>query len=107
MRSMLRSILESAGYEVVGEATSGKDALEAYAKLDPDLVLMDIVMPAMDGLNATQALKRYDPRARVVICSAMGQRETVLRAMQAGASDFIIKPFTPGRVLEAVRKALR
>lgn len=107
MRGMLRSILEGAGYQVVGEAANGEEALEQYAELQPDLVLMDIVMPVMDGLEATERLRRSQPRAKVVICSAMGQKETVLKAMQAGARDFIIKPFTPERVLEAVRRGLR
>jgi two-component system chemotaxis response regulator CheY len=104
---MLKDILVKNGYEVVGEAENGAQAIERYRENRPDLVTMDITMPEMDGITAVKELKRYDPEARVVMCSAMGQQAMVVEAIQAGAVDFIVKPFQTDRVLEAVRKAVR
>lgn len=106
MRMMIKDILSKNGYEVVGEAENGLVAIEKYAELSPDLVTMDITMPEMDGIEALRKIKEGDPNARVVMCSAMGQQAMVVEAIQAGAKDFIVKPFQADRVLEAVSKAL-
>ena len=104
MRMTLRRLLEQHGHEVVGEAEDGADAVQKYAELRPDLVTMDITMPKMDGLAALKAILQLDPHAKVIMCSAMGQKSMVLEAIAAGAKDFLVKPFQPDRVLEAVRK---
>lgn len=106
MRMTLRNVLEKNGYEVVGEAEDGYQAVEQYMLSKPDLVTMDITMPEMDGIAAVKEIKSQDPAARVIMCSAMGQQAMVIDAIQAGAKDFIVKPFQPERVLEAVSKAL-
>lgn len=106
MRMMLKDILAKNGYEIVGEAENGKVAVDRFKELRPDLVTMDITMPEMDGINAVRDIKRIEPNARVVMCSAMGQQAMVIDAIQAGARDFIVKPFQPERVLEAIQKAL-
>ncbi|WP_294153428.1 response regulator [uncultured Selenomonas sp.] len=94
MRMMVKDILSKNGYEVVGQ------------ELKPDLVTMDITMPEMDGISAVKEIKKVDPNAKIVMCSAMGQQAMVIEAIQAGARDFIVKPFQADRVLEAVRKAV-
>jgi two-component system chemotaxis response regulator CheY len=106
MRTMIRDILTDAGYEVVGEAATGIEAVERYKSLKPDLVTMDIVMPDLGGIDAVREIVKFDPAARVLMCSAMGQQALVVEAIQAGAKDFVVKPFQPSRVLEAVRRAL-
>jgi two-component system chemotaxis response regulator CheY len=106
MRMMIKNILTDAGYEVVGEAENGAVAVSKYRELKPDLTTMDITMPEMDGLAALKEIRGQDPQARVVMCSAMGQQSMVIESIQAGARDFIVKPFQPERVLEAVQKAL-
>lgn len=106
MRMMIREILERHGYEVVGEAENGEQAVEMYKKLRPDLVTMDITMPEMDGITAVKEIMKFDPKAKIIMCSAMGQQAMVIDAIQAGARDFIVKPFQPERVLEAVTKVL-
>jgi two-component system chemotaxis response regulator CheY len=106
MRMMLKNVLTEAGYDVVGEAENGVVAVARYRELDPDLTTMDITMPEMDGLAALKEIRAGDPSARVVMCSAMGQQSMVIESIQAGAKDFIVKPFQPDRVLEAVQKAL-
>ena len=106
MRMMIKDILSKNGYEVVGEAENGKIAVEKYKELKPDLVTMDITMPEMDGIEAVKQIKAQDATSRIVMCSAMGQQAMVIDAIQAGAKDFIVKPFQPDRVLEAVKKAL-
>lgn len=106
MRTMIADILTGAGYEVVGEAESGLQAVERYKALLPDLVTMDIVMPDMGGIDAVKAIIQADPKARVLMCSAMGQQSLVVEAIQAGARDFVVKPFQPARVLEAVQRVL-
>lgn len=106
MRMMIKDILTKNGYEVVGEAENGQVAVEKFRDLRPDLVTMDITMPEMDGIAAVKEIKAQDPAARVIMCSAMGQQAMVIDAIQAGAKDFIVKPFQPERVLEAVSKAL-
>ncbi|MDX9871936.1 MAG: response regulator [Clostridia bacterium] len=106
MRMMLKDILGKNGFEVVGEAENGAVAVEKYKDLRPDLVTMDITMPEMDGISAVKKIKEVNANARVVMCSAMGQQAMVIDAIQAGARDFIVKPFQPERVLEAIQKAL-
>ena len=106
MRMMVKDILSKNGYEVVGEAENGMKALEKYQELKPDLVTMDITMPEMDGISAVKEIKKIDANAKIVMCSAMGQQAMVIEAIQAGARDFIVKPFHADRVLEAVRKAV-
>lgn len=106
MRMMLKDILNKNGYEVIGEAENGQIGVEKYKELHPDLVTMDITMPELDGISAVKKIKAIDPQAKIVMCSAMGQQAMVIDAIQAGARDFIVKPFQPERVLEAVQKAL-
>lgn len=106
MRMMVRDILTKNGYEVVGEAENGMKAVEKYNELHPDLTTMDITMPEMDGISAVKAIRKIDPNAKIIMCSAMGQQAMVIEAIQAGARDFIVKPFQADRVLEAVRKAV-
>ncbi len=106
MRTMIADILTQAGLEVVGEADSGAQAVERYRTLRPDLVTMDIIMPEMGGIEAVRAITEFDPQARVLMCSAMGQQSLVAEAIQAGAKDFVVKPFQPSRVLEAVQRVL-
>jgi two-component system chemotaxis response regulator CheY len=106
MRTMLADILQQAGYDVVGDAATGKEAVEKYKQLRPDIVTMDIVMPDMGGIDAVRQITEFDPHARVLMCSAMGQQALVVEAIQAGAKDFVVKPFQPSRVLEAVQRVL-
>ena len=106
MRTMVADILRGAGYEVVGEAETGVQAVEQYKVLQPDLATMDIVMPDMGGIDAVREIRRHDPGARILMCSAMGQQALVVEAIQAGASDFVVKPFQPSRVLDAVERVL-
>ncbi len=106
MRMMIKDILVKNGFEVVGEASNGLEAIEAYKELKPDLVTMDITMPEMDGVAALKEIKKLDPNSKIVMCSAMGQQAMVIDAIQSGAKDFIVKPFQNDRVLEAIRKAV-
>ena len=106
MRMMLKDILTKNGYEVVGEAENGAKAVEKYEEVTPDLVTMDITMPEMDGISALKNIRSIDSNAKVVMCSAMGQQAMVIEAIQAGARDFIVKPFQADRVLEAVKKVI-
>ncbi len=103
MRLRLNKLLTEAGYEVV-EAATGLEALEKYEERPADVVLMDITMPEMDGLTALKELRRRFPEAKVIMCTALGQQSAVLEAIKAGAKDFIVKPFQPDRVLQAVAK---
>lgn len=106
MRTMISDILSGAGYEVVGEAESGVQAIARYQELRPDLVTMDIVMPDMGGIEAVREIVKADADAKILMCSAMGQQALVVEAIQAGAKDFVVKPFQPSRVLEAVQRVL-
>lgn len=106
MRMMIKDILRKGGYEVVGEAEDGAKAIEKYKELTPDLVTMDITMPDMDGISAVKEIRKINPNALIIMCSAMGQQAMVIDAIQAGAKDFVVKPFQPDRVLEAIRKVL-
>ncbi len=106
MRMMIKDILVKNGYEVVGEAENGLKAVEKYKELKPNLVIMDITMPEMDGIQAVKEIKKVDSAASIIMCSAMGQQGMVIEAIQSGAKDFIVKPFQADRVLEAVKKVL-
>ena len=106
MRMMIKDILSKNGYNVVGEAENGAIAVDKYAELKPDLVLMDITMPEMDGIQALKSIRSSDPNAAVIMCSAMGQQAMVIESIQSGAKDFIVKPFQADRVLEAVKKVV-
>ena len=106
MRTMISDILSQAGFEIVGEAESGVQAVQQYRNLRPDLVTMDIVMPDMGGIDAVREICKEDPAARILMCSAMGQQALVVEAIQSGAKDFVVKPFQPSRVLEAVQRVL-
>ncbi|MBO4311320.1 MAG: response regulator [Lachnospiraceae bacterium] len=106
MRMMIKDILSKNGYTIAGEAENGVKAIEKYNELKPDLVLMDITMPDKDGIQALKDIKGSDPDAKIIMCSAMGQQAMVIESIQAGAKDFIVKPFQPDRVLEAVKKVV-
>ncbi|SEB46995.1 response regulator [Paenibacillus sp. GP183] len=106
MRMMIRDILSKNGYEVCGEANDGAQAIEKFKELKPDLITMDITMPEMDGIHALKEIKKLEPNAKVIMCSAMGQQAMVIDAIQAGAKDFIVKPFQADRVIEAIKKTL-
>jgi two-component system chemotaxis response regulator CheY len=104
MRMMIKNILIEGGYEIVGEAENGKEAIDAFKELRPDLVTMDITMPEMDGIDAVKGILEIDKDAKIIMCSAMGQQAMVIDAIQAGARDFVVKPFKPDRVLAAINK---
>ena len=106
MRMMIKNIVAKAGYEVVGEAENGAQAVEMYKELKSDLVIMDITMPEMDGIQAVKAIKEIDPNANIIMCSAMGQQAMVMEAIQAGAKDFIVKPFQQDRILQAIKRII-
>ena len=106
MRMMIKDILTKNGYNIAGEAENGVKAVEKYNETHPDLVMMDITMPEMDGIQALKKIKETDPKAIVIMCAAMGQQAMVIESIQNGAKDFIVKPFQADRVLEAVKKAV-
>ena len=106
MRMMIKDILSKNGYNIAAEAENGKIAVDKYNEVKPDLVLMDITMPEMDGIQALKGIKAIDSSASVIMCSAMGQQAMVIEAIQSGAKDFIVKPFQAERVLEAVKKVI-
>ena len=106
MRMMIKDTLTKNGYNVAGEAENGLKAVEKYSETKPELVLMDITMPEMDGIQALKKIKELDPGAMVIMCSAMGQQAMVIESIQAGAKDFIVKPFQADRVIEAVKKVV-
>ena len=106
MRQMIREIVEAEGYEVCGEASDGIEAVELFKELHPDICTMDIVMPRRSGIDAVRAVVELDPSARIVMCSALGQETLVTEAMQAGAKDFIVKPFKPDSVLSTLKRVL-
>ncbi len=105
-RSLIRDIFTAAGFEVVGEAANGVEAVERFRELRPDLVTMDIVMPFKSGIEATREIVREDRAAVVVMCSALGQESLVMEAIEAGATDFIVKPFQGDDVIRTARKVL-
>ena len=106
MRQMIREIIEPEGYEVVGEATNGIEAVDQFEQLHPDIVTMDIVMPKRSGIDAVKGILAKHPGAKVVMCSALGQETLVMEALQAGARDFIVKPFKPDSVISTLKKIL-
>ena len=106
MRKVVSDALSGGGHEVIGEASNGVEAVALYQELRPELMTLDITMPEMDGLAALKQIIAIDPRARIIMCSALGQESKVLEAIKAGAKDFVVKPFKPERVLDAVGKAL-
>jgi len=106
IKIVLRDIIEKAGFRVVGEASNGEQAITMYQDTRPDVVLMDITMPGMDGLTALKKIREINTAARVIICSALGQQQLIVQAIQLGAKDFIVKPFQPRRVIAALKKAL-
>lgn len=106
MRMMIKNILTKNGYEVIGEAENGAIALQMYTEHKPDLVTMDITMPEMDGIQGVKAIRGSDPNANIIMCSAMGQQSMVMEAIQAGAKDFIVKPFQQDRILQAIERVL-
>ncbi len=107
IKMVQKEILSKAGYTVVGDASDGVEVIEKYKKLKPDVVIMDITMPKMDGLNALKAIRQLDPNARVIVCSALGQQQLIIEAIKLGAKDFIVKPFEPERLGAAIQKALK
>jgi len=106
MRKMVSDALSKAGHEVIGEACNGAEAVESFRSLKPELTTLDITMPEKDGLQALGEIMTLDPSARVIMCSALGQESKVLESIKLGARDFVVKPFQPARVQEAVEKAL-
>ncbi|NLJ80106.1 MAG: response regulator [Firmicutes bacterium] len=104
MRMTLRNVIEKNGYKVVGEAADGEEAVALYKELQPDMVTMDITMPKMDGITAIKEIMKIDPKAKIIVCSAMGQKPMVIEALSAGAKDFLVKPFDAERVVESLRK---
>ncbi|WP_270165389.1 response regulator [Paenibacillus sp. SYP-B4298] len=106
MRMMIKQILTESGHEVVAEAVNGLEAIQKYKENMPDIVTMDITMPELDGVEAVKEIRQVHSKAKIIMCSAMGQQQMVVSAIQAGAADFIVKPFQKDRVLEAVHKAL-
>ena len=101
---MLKDILRESSFRVIGEAVDGDEAIRLYAELQPDLVLMDIMMPGLDGIEATRVILRQDPEARLIMCTTVGQQRRIIEALQAGARDFLVKPIMPAKILEAMRK---
>lgn len=106
MRSILKKVLENGGYTVAGEAPNGAAAVEKFKELNPDIVLLDVTMPEMDGIQALRKIVEFDPKAKCVMCSAIGQRWMIVEAIEYGAKDFIIKPFQADRVLTAIAHTL-
>jgi len=106
MRLNLKNILKDS-YEIIGEAKNGQEAVEMYQELTPDIVTMDITMPVMDGLEAIRTIKNIDPDSKIIVCSAMGQQKMIIAAIEAGAKDFIVKPFKEERVIAAIKKFIK
>jgi two-component system, chemotaxis family, chemotaxis protein CheY len=106
MRKMLSDVLAKGGHEVVGEAGNGEEAVQRFQELRPDIMTLDITMPEKDGIAALKEILALEPAARVVMCSALGQESKVLESIKAGAKDFVVKPFQPARVLDAIGQAL-
>ena len=107
MRRSLSKLAEERGWKVVGEAANGKEAVDQYIAIKPDIVTMDITMPEMDGIEAVKAIMALDPKARIVMCTALGQQDMVVDAVRAGAKDFIVKPFKKERVFAAIEEVFK
>ncbi len=106
MRMMLKNILEPAGFTVVGEASNGREAIELYRKLKPDILITDMIMPEVGGIDVVREIIKEFPDANIIICSAIGQQTLVIEAIQAGAKDYIVKPFEQANVLETINKII-
>ena len=106
MRMVQKEVLEASGYEIVGEASTGTEAVAKYEELKPDIVVLDITMPEMNGLEAMRRIFEIDVAAKIIICSAIGQQSLIVDAINSGIKDFIVKPFKPERLLSAIKKAL-
>lgn len=106
MRMMIKGILSKSGFEIVGEAQNGLEAVDKYKQLHPDLVTMDVVMPEMDGITAVKEILAHDPSAKIVMCTSMGQQALVVEAIQAGAKSFITKPFQQSKIVDTINKVL-
>jgi two-component system chemotaxis response regulator CheY len=106
IKLVLRDLVEKAGFRVVGEASNGEEAVELFQEKRPDVVLMDITMPKMDGLTALKKILKIDPGANIIMCSALGQQTLIVQALQMGAKDFVVKPFRPDRVINSIKKIL-
>lgn len=106
MRLTLAAILKKGNHQIIGEAESGIEAIELYEAHKPDLVTMDVTMPLMNGIEATRLIKSKYPNAKIIMCSAMGQQKVVRESIEAGAKDFIIKPFEENRVIDAIQRVL-
>jgi two-component system chemotaxis response regulator CheY len=106
MRSLLADIVANAGMVLAGTAEDGRRGLRMYLATEPDVVLLDIAMPVMDGLTTLERLRQLDPAARVIMCSALGEQAMIVRAIQLGARDFVVKPFRPERVVSAINKVI-
>lgn len=106
MRMTLKNILSKNGFEIAGEAADGLEAVEQFKTVHPDLVTMDITMPNMDGISAIREIMKCDANAKIIVCSAMGQKALVIEALSAGAKDFIVKPFQSDRIVDAIKKVL-
>lgn len=106
MRMILTNILKKTGHEVVGEGENGNQAVTLYSQLKPDLVTMDITMPELGGIEAVKAIKQDFPDAKIIMCSAMGQQRMVVEAIEAGAKDFIVKPFDETRVIDTIKRVI-
>lgn len=106
MRTAIRDILENNGISVIAEAENGRDGVRALSAYKPDIVILDITMPIMDGLTALEYMRKVNPNSKVIMCSSIGQQQAVIRSIQLGAKDFVVKPFTPSRLLSAIRRAM-
>jgi len=106
IKLLLKDLIEKAGFRVIGEASNGEEAIDMYQDKRPDLVLLDITMPKMDGITALKKILALDPGAKIIMCSALGQQRLIVQAIQLGAKDFIVKPFRPERVISSIKKAL-
>lgn len=106
MRSVIGDMLNASGFTVIGEAVDGLDAVNKFKSLKPDIIILDITMPVMDGLEALEEIKKIDPQSTIVMCSSMSDQDNIIRAIQLGASDFVVKPFKKSRMISAVNKAL-
>ena len=102
-----KEVLDPLGFQIIGDAADGVDAVHKYQQLKPDVVVMDITMPKMDGLNAMRSILKLDARARIIVCSALGQQQLIIEAIKCGARDFVVKPFKPERLAQAIEKALK
>ena len=104
MRHMIKNVLVKEGYEIAGEACNGAECVQLYQELKPDIAILDITMPQKDGIEAVKEIMEIDPNARIIMCSALGHQTKIIEALEAGARDFIVKPFEPQRIIEAIKR---